>query len=700
MTGHMKFMEKLKRQIYIHFGDIKSSSILCLSILLSFLFLGDKPGFDFQTKIPMPLLVLLMVSLGTAILLIALKGLRKLFPVLIQREHILIFLLIASTICSHTLVSSVSSKGFVDTKDEWLLAAIPVILVFLLSVVLGALKQRRRNLPLFILTAITIIGLGLYGSFMISEGYGSPAVKVDEKNTALPKKYEVEVVGFGPGEEIEFPSVNLMSQVSYRGWNKKIRDKILGYDMRNVPLRGRLYMPKDAKNAPILVFAHGNHIMVKDSYLGYDALGEDLAANGFIFVSCDHKMFNGFLGKGVGNENDGRAVLLLEQVKALLDASKTPGHPLEGTINEEAISVGGHSRGGEASAVAALFNQRTLWADNANFDLDYDFRISGVLSVSPTAHQYMPANHEVKLKDVNYLLIHGSHDQDVNSYQGMEIYSNISYTGVGDYFKSSVLVKGANHGQFNRMWGRYDKSFPYSLYLNTKDLLPARHQEQILSIYVLSFMEAIYGEGPRNIFINPKLSPYLPATDYYNQYQNSRTVLLADYEEDDDLTTASSEGASIDGKLLSTWREGGFQFAIGGNSRNHVVTLYGGSESIYGLNFNETLREGDVLTLDAAVKAPDGQPYLVLSGGGEHAQVRLKDCKTLLPSFKVGLLKSQHLRDNFEEKNYLQTVMIPIDLFLRDNPNLNLNQVNRLELRFEDSGQMVLDNIGIIKQAP
>lgn len=691
---------KLKQKWYIHFGDFKSSSILCLSILLSFLFLGDKPGYDFQTKIPMPLLILLMVSVGTFLLLLIFKGLRKLFPRLIQPEHIIIFLLIASALSSYTIVSSVSSKGFVDSKDEWILAILPVALTFLLSIIIGALRQHRRNIPLFVLSIVTFIMLGFYGSFMISEGYRKLPTDLNGGVAALPEKYKVEVLDYGPGEEIEFPSVNLMSQVSYAGFNKKVRDKILGYDMSNVPLRGRIYMPKDVKNAPMLVFAHGNHIMIKDSYLGYDALGKALASNGFIFVSVDHKMFNGFLGKGVGNENDGRAVLLLEQVRELIEASKTPGHPLEGAINAEEISVGGHSRGGEASVVAALFNQRALWADNANFDLDYDFKISGVLSVSPTAHQYMPADHEVKLKDVNYLLIHGSHDQDVNSFQGMELYSNISYTGEGDYFKSSVLVKGANHGQFNRMWGRHDKSFPYSLYLNTRDLLPVKDQEKILSTYVLSFLQAIYEGGPRSIFINPKLSPYLPKTEYFNQYQNSQTTLLADYEEDDDLTTASTEGITIDGENLSTWREGGFPFAIGGRSRNHVVTLSGGSESTYGLNLKESLNRGDLLTLDVAPNGLDGAPYVVLSGGGQEAKVKIKDCKTLLSPLEVGLLKIQHLRGNLEEKTYLQTVIIPVELFTQENPDLKLENIDRMELRFEQSGQYMIDNIGIITLTP
>lgn len=388
---------------------------------------------------------------------------------------------------------------------------------------------------------------------------------------------------------------------------------------------------------------------------------------------------------------------MLEQIEALLEASRTPGHPLEGTINPERISVGGHSRGGEAAPIAALFNQRELWSDNANFDLDYDFTISGVITISPTAHQYMPADHEVKLEDVNYLLIHGSHDADVNTYQGMEQYANISYTGKGDYFKSGVLVKGANHGQFNRMWGRSDKSFPHSLYLNTADLLPRGAQEQILSTYVLSFLEAIYEQGSRSIFINPKLSPQLPSTDYYTQYQNNRTDIFLNYEEDDDLKTASREGAFIEGEGLNTWREGGFPFPIGGNSRNHVATLSGDSESRYSLIFNESMDIDDSITLDVAVNGNVGAPYLVLSDGDQSAQVSLKQVGELLPNFDVGLLKTQHIREKFEKRTYLQTVIIPVSLFLQDNPNLNVQEVNRLELRFEKYSQLMIDNIGIIK---
>src|SRR5699024_1688936 len=132
----------------------------------------------------------------------------------------IIFLLIASALSSYTIVSSVSSKGFVDSKDEWILAILPVALTFLLSIIIGALRQHRRNIPLFVLSIVTFIMLGFYGSFMIPEGYRKLPTDLNEGVAALPEKYKVEVLDYGPGEEIEFPSVNLMSQVSYASFNK------------------------------------------------------------------------------------------------------------------------------------------------------------------------------------------------------------------------------------------------------------------------------------------------------------------------------------------------------------------------------------------------------------------------------------------------------------------------------------------------
>jgi hypothetical protein len=63
---------------------------------------------------------------------------------------------------------------------------------------------------------------------------------------------------------------------------------------------------------------------------------------------------------------------------------------------------------------------------------------------------------------------------------GARQFENISFEGEGDYIKSALYIAGANHGQFNSLWGRYDMQAPISLFLNTAELISEKEQQDIL----------------------------------------------------------------------------------------------------------------------------------------------------------------------------------------------------------------------------
>ena len=56
------------------------------------------------------------------------------------------------------------------------------------------------------------------------------------------------------------------------------------------------------------------------------------------------------------------------------------------------------------------------------------------------------------------------------------------YTEENDHFKASVYVYGANHGQFNSIWGRNDSLGLGSKILNEANLIPRDEQEQITKV--------------------------------------------------------------------------------------------------------------------------------------------------------------------------------------------------------------------------
>ena len=78
----------------------------------------------------------------------------------------------------------------------------------------------------------------------------------------------------------------------------------------------------------------------------------------------------------------------------------------------------GHSRGGEAAALAATFNRLKYYPDNFKQEFKFNFDIKAVVAIAPVDGQYKPTGQFTPLENVNYLLIHGSHDGDVSTAHG------------------------------------------------------------------------------------------------------------------------------------------------------------------------------------------------------------------------------------------------------------------------------------------
>ena len=58
----------------------------------------------------------------------------------------------------------------------------------------------------------------------------------------------------------------------------------------------------------------------------------------------------------------------------------------------ERTALIGHSRGGEAVAVAAAFNRLPRYPDNALLEFDFGFSIRGIIGIAPSDGQYSPAD--------------------------------------------------------------------------------------------------------------------------------------------------------------------------------------------------------------------------------------------------------------------------------------------------------------------
>jgi dienelactone hydrolase len=358
----------------------------------------------------------------------------------------------------------------------------------------------------------------------------------------------------------------------------KSRNKYWGFTPKGMPLNGRVWYPEGNGPFPMVLMVHGNHDMTDFSDPGYGYLGELLASRGFIAVSLDMNFING----GIRNENDARGWFFLKHLEQWRKWNAEPGNPFFGKADLDRVVLIGHSRGGEAVGHAAAMNKLPRYPDDASVVFDFDFGIRGVIAIAPVDGQYRPADRLVPVENVNYLVFHGSHDGDVSSFMGIRQYQRVRFTDGQPHFKAAVLVYGANHGQWNTVWGAHDNGPRSARILDLRGLIPPEDQRRFAEIYVSAFAEATLHDDKRYLplFRDHRVAGnWLPRTMYTTRFEESTYRSIAGFEEDVDVTTGSVPGVRMAGDSLATWKESLLQLrtantpAEGTSQYNNVVTL-------------------------------------------------------------------------------------------------------------------------------
>ena len=360
------------------------------------------------------------------------------------------------------------------------------------------------------------------------------------------------------------------------GFKVKARRWFWGFDVKHFPRNGRVWYPEGKGPFPLVLIAHGNHTMEQFSDPGYVYLGEHLASRGFIAVSVDENFFNGSWAGGLEKENDGRGWLLLEHLKLWQEWNRAPGNPFFGKVDMTEIGLVGHSRGGEAAAIAGAFNRLARYPDDATVEFPFGFAIRSIVAIAPSDGQYSPAGKPSPLANVNYLVLQGGHDGDVSTFMGARQFSRVAFTDGGPWFKASIYAYRANHGQFNTVWGRADTGWPQWLFLNRRPLMAGADQRRLGKAVITAFLEAtLRGRTAYvDLFRDPRRArAWLPDDVYVSRYADSRFRVIADFEEDIDVTTATLPGATIAGRGLAVWREQNLPPRRGEGKPNAVVAL-------------------------------------------------------------------------------------------------------------------------------
>lgn len=577
--------------------------------------------------------------------------------------------------------------------------------------------KKGRSLLFWIITPVTCLVLA-GGIFFIScKGFARgnvkkyfemqgeiPAAPEGFEKSVTKGSYEVETLTYGyKDSDIATASADISGYAKRNGFDGKVKKFFFKYELTEVPIAGKIWLPKNTEKAPVIFIIHGNHEYPVKSYLGYEYLGEFLASWGYAMVSVDEQCCNDLWG-----ENDGRAILLLENIKKIKEQNAWKESPLYHRFDMENIVLAGHSRGGEAIATAQYFNNSERLVDNGNTMLGYEFNIKGLIAISPTVDQYKPANKAVLLEDINYLLIHGTNDQDVRSMEGEKQYNNIKFSGKTDSFKSSLYVYGANHGQFNTLWGLYDLPAPTSWYFDVKDFISGEDQRKILCSFVKTFLDVTLKEDKtyKSLFSDfEKYAAALPATAYEQTYDDSSFEYLFDF--DGKLPLGKTENPDVNLQVVNAngWYENIRETGEYGPSENYSLGFNWDNENkntCLEINLKDFDFTDKSFTFKLADKNDDSKNtsfmnYEVSFYDIKGICVTARELRKIYPPLAVQLYKIDVLSKNYDYKHQFTTVFVDQEDFTQNN-EFNFSHIQKIEIRFPyEKGSVEVDDIGFTK---
>ncbi|MDQ6421094.1 alpha/beta hydrolase [Paenibacillus sp. LHD-117] len=563
-----------------------------------------------------------------------------------------------------------------------------------------------------------------------------PAAKIKLDDPSMPGSYEVVTFSYGSGkdkhrkrfgEDADIVSEEVDASGYITSWSN-LKTAFWGFDEHDLPLNGRVWLPEGEGKFPLVLMVHGNHLMEDFSDGGYGYLGELLASRGMIAVSVDSNFLNYSVWSSLPNDDmKMRAWLMLKHLQFLQGLDQKAGNAFTGKVDWQSVALIGHSRGGQAVAMAADAG-RWFKKDDTLGSLEY-LRIRSVIAIAPTDKRV--DDKSARLTDVNYLTLQGAMDADVNNFYGDRQYNRVSFNGGEALFKAELYLSNANHSQFNTEWGRMDERLPGGLFLNLDGLMKAEDQRQIAKTYISAFLEAtLHGrEQYEALFQDYRSgSDWLPATTrYVNRYESSAMLEVENYEHANSLVKETStrrmeakkeaskdrggNDRGTDGMLLE-WQEpdAAITLALRQDASDRLRDYAGGSLLFSLANSEWKLLESESGTGTSKRLPPLPDVELILNDrSGGVWSLMLNDVAPLQPPSYASFMSMGWLERKAKDRKYkepaeavFQSFVIPMERFRsEDGGSAHLLPENIISISFHfrtARGRIMLDDIGFMKQ--
>ena len=755
MGGGLRSTGRAVARICTPSGVAWTAAAWALWALWAFLVFGNffsdgRPGLTLARAIGLLALTLAMALISAGLLLAA-----RLLAILKPRYRVA--LLVCLPPATLTLLEAWGPKGA--------LIGTPVALI-VLSLLFGAgaalarpgtTRTQRRGAMAFLLLAAAALALTAYQVLAPTKdlnpalaGYHLRGDTLKLADPGAPGPFGVATFTYGGGADRHRPEYAVGARFRTQsvdgskldlkwsgpmGWARSL---YWGFGPTAMPIQGRVWAPvaraagQSRGPYPLVLIVHGNHGMETFSDPGYAYLGQLLASQGFILVSVDENFLNSSLADEInpfdrrsGDENNARGWLHLQHLAQWRRWSEDPAHPLHGLADMTRIGLIGHSRGGEAVTAANAFNDLGHDPDDATLPFNFHFKLGAIAAIAPIDGEYKPRDRPTPMRDTNYFVIHGSMDGDVTSFRGASQYSRATFSGAVPAFKASVYVKGANHGQFNTVWGRFDDGPPVSWLFNDRQIMDPAAQRRILGVYLSAYLRAtLLGQSAyRPLFEDARRgAAWLPDDYLINNFASSDTVWLANYDEDLDPDTGSTPGVALAGENLTLWREtwGKLKSA----DLDTQIAILGWDDRVHPEVASYHIRLGDraaspasSLVFSAAEAGVSSLPrgfhpktaakpdkpgpldwtVAVSDAAGDVATLPLSHDQALYPQVKGETRRLGFLDSTPTSEIVMRRFRFPLRDFLAANPRLDLGHLSEIRFEFDRSrrGAIALDDIGL-----